>query len=441
MPSAVNVGMEKGKNPLPARILILLDRLSNVQFSQLTRKQLKDQVEELKSALIEEFAKFKPGLDRPQPSPPNRTAEVTNRSKAVDTPNNIAINTASRKDVPRDDKKQVSRHDKGHSNKETTSKPPKIPVAAKPSYADLLKIAESVRKEPSPPQTLSREKAALVNEEHRRNGSHGSKVSNKRPQSPPRSHINQVPRQDSNRDEKSRISRPNLSSGNDSKSVSKGNYDQPSRSSQHRSGCKNGPIDSKRSRNSGSVDEKQRSGKDQPKKGREPKKSRKEEEEELLERKRQKIREENERVRIRNEVLAGKRSATDLKNVVKQVSHGNTVLSCRPASSNSTSRRENFGRPLVSRTDEGRHRRPVAGGEIGADYEEEEEDEDMESFIDDDDGREEGSDNPDVSKAIRDIFGYDKRKYVGMDEDVEEASYSQILKKKPGVRESDARKI
>ena len=146
-----------------------------------------------------------------------------------------------------------------------------------------------------------------------------------------------------------------------------------------------------------------------------------------MERKRQKIREENERVKVRNEVLAGKRSASDLKNVVKQISHGNTVLSCRPASSTPSRRDDNFGRPLVRRTEEERQRRPPVGGrKFLDDYDEE--DEDMDSFIDDDGGGEEEDEIPDVSKAIRDIFGYDKRKYIGMDEDIEEASYSQIMK-------------
>lgn len=61
-------------------------------------------------------------------------------------------------------------------------------------------------------------------------------------------------------------------------------------------------------------------------------------------------------------------------------------------------------------------------------YEEEEEDEDMADFIDD--GPEEIPEEEDYSKAIREIFGYDKRKYRGViedDDDIEETNFSRIM--------------
>lgn len=407
--------MDKGKNPLPPRILILLDRLSNVQFSQLTRKQLKDQVEELKTALIEEFIKLKPGYERPKPSVSSHV-DSSDRSRVANTPVTVPIPT--RKDT-QEVKKPISKPDLKEPRKETASLPSKNAIPAKPSYADLLKIAESVSKDPSPVRAISREAFKDNGEDRRHNGSNGNRGSSHKHQSPPRSRSKDVQRRDLNRNEKSK---PDLNSRN---SINRGKSD--NRNNQHKSAS-----DAKYNVNKVSMDDRGRNSKegskDQPKpKKKEVKKSKKEEEEELLARKKQKIQEEIQRVKIRDEVLAGKRSANDLKNVVKRVSHGNTVLSCRPASSSSSKRDElSFGRPPIQRSEDERGRR--SRDEYLNEYEDEDE-EDMDSFIDDDDGRDmvnEGS--PDVSKAIRDIFGYDKRKYIGMDEDIEEASYSQILK-------------
>lgn len=60
--------------------------------------------------------------------------------------------------------------------------------------------------------------------------------------------------------------------------------------------------------------------------------------------------------------------------------------------------------------------------------EEEEEDEEMNDFIDDGDDLE--SQKEDVSKFIREIFGYDKRKYSHLDDDddIEEASFAQQMR-------------
>lgn len=412
--------MDKGKNPLPPRILILLDRLSNVQFSQLTRKQLKDQVEELKTALVEEFTKLKPGFERPHSSAPATHVDVPDRSRVANHP--VTIPNPSRKEPYKEDKKLISKTDRKEPRKETKSLPLKNSLPAKPSYADLLKIAESVSKDPSPIRAISRERCGDTAEDRRNNGSHANKGNSHKHQSPPRGRSNDVQHRVSNRHDKSGSLKPDLNSrSNNCKSGKTTNG--------HRS-----VNEAKNDVNRGSLGDRSRNGKDQSKgdqtknKKKEVKKSRKEEEEEMIARKKQKIKEEIERVRIRDDVLAGKRSANDLKNVVKpNVSHGNTVLSCRPASSSSQRNDSTFGRPLIRRSGDERERRPLSGKEYLDDYDDEE-DEDMDSFIDDDDGREIESGSPDVSKAIRDIFGYDKRKYIGMDEDIEEASYSQIMK-------------
>lgn len=57
-------------------------------------------------------------------------------------------------------------------------------------------------------------------------------------------------------------------------------------------------------------------------------------------------------------------------------------------------------------------------------------DEEMDSFIDDGPADEFNDDeDTDVSKHIREIFGYDKRKYADLDDDdIEEASFAQIQK-------------
>jgi protein SPT2 len=61
------------------------------------------------------------------------------------------------------------------------------------------------------------------------------------------------------------------------------------------------------------------------------------------------------------------------------------------------------------------------------DYDDEEEEE-MDDFIDDDNNYVD-DDVPDVSQHIREIFGYDKRKYADFDDDdIEESSYAQVQK-------------
>jgi protein SPT2 len=63
---------------------------------------------------------------------------------------------------------------------------------------------------------------------------------------------------------------------------------------------------------------------------------------------------------------------------------------------------------------------------VDDDYEEEEDD-DMSDFIDD--GPEEKPEEEDYSRAIREIFGYDKRKYRNIDDDdIEEANFAQCMK-------------
>jgi protein SPT2 len=62
---------------------------------------------------------------------------------------------------------------------------------------------------------------------------------------------------------------------------------------------------------------------------------------------------------------------------------------------------------------------------VDDDYEEE--DDDMSDFIDD--GPEEKPEEEDYSRAIREIFGYDKRKYRNIDDDdIEEANFAQCMK-------------
>ena len=226
------VGMEKGTGPpLPPRILIQLDRLSNVQFSQLTRKQLKDQVDQLKQALIEEFAKLKPVSERPQVTAANDSTSATNHPRPIDPSSKTATST-HHKDIPKTnssaDKKPIPikpSNEKRDPGKEVNNKTAaKSSVPSKPSYADLLKMAESVRKEPSPVRASSREEFANSVEDNRKNGSHGSKsiTSNHRPSSPLRSRSNEVPRREPDRDKKMNVPKPD---SRDRKSSVRSNQD------------------------------------------------------------------------------------------------------------------------------------------------------------------------------------------------------------------------
>ena len=178
----------------------------------------------------------------------------------------------------------------------------------------------------------------------------------------------------------------------------------------------------------------------------------KNEEERLLELRKQRIREEEARVRLRNEVLAGKKTSADLKTLVTK-SQGSTVLSCgRPPPSESGGRRPMERPPLGCRSDRRRPSPVITGREAyerqrvrdrdGNGYSrptdrnryyddfDEEEDEDMDGFIDDnEDDFIDDSEVPDVSQHIREIFGYDKRKYADFDDDdIQESSFGQIQK-------------
>lgn len=170
---------------------------------------------------------------------------------------------------------------------------------------------------------------------------------------------------------------------------------------------------------------------------------RKEEDERIEEMKRRRIREDQERIKLRNEALTGKRSAqTELKTFVSK-SQGSTVLSCGKPPARTMMRPPEDDRRDYSDYDRGRRpmrprmdRDPHARRELRYDpshpdeCDDEEYDPDMDDFIDDDADAEDGFiDEGDVSHHIREIFGYDKRKYADLDDDdIEEASYATIQK-------------
>ena len=186
----------------------------------------------------------------------------------------------------------------------------------------------------------------------------------------------------------------------------------------------------------------------------------KDEEERQLELRKQRLRQEEERIKLRNEALAGRKSAqAELKTIVSKT-QGSTVLSCgkppppppprRPppdSPSSSNGRLPSRGGRDYNDFDGGRRMREVMGPPRGRgirdpysrhgtrrdmysnDYDDAESyDSSMEGFIDDDDTNE-FLDDGDVSHHIREIFGYDKRKYADMDDDdIEEASFATIEK-------------
>jgi hypothetical protein len=193
---------------------------------------------------------------------------------------------------------------------------------------------------------------------------------------------------------------------------------------------------------------------------------RKEEDERIEELKKQRIRDEQERIKLRNAALNGQRAAqAELKTMVSKnqktfvsQSQGSTVLSCGkppvpsrkpmgpPSPEDNRRRRRAYDeynddrerRPMrpppppgMNRDRDRYQRRPMRYDPSYPDeYDEEEYDPEMDDFIDDDADDNNGFiDDGDVSHHIREIFGYDKRKYRDVDDDdIEEASFATIQK-------------
>lgn len=478
------------KQHLPTNLIVLLDSLANVEFHKLTKKLLKDRIEEIKIAVAKELVKRSRanGEIREQPANPRPNSYSNN---VVDAPNNNESHkqrsTVNEKTVERTSEKSKNVAPSRSSSSATNAKSSTLGLKSginpqPPTFNDLLQMANKKKDHQTPDRYSSQRSLSPMPHKSNTEPMRSSTLSS-RAHSPHSTsqQINKArPRPvDTYPGKSNGLSRSNgISKNNNSSSTNSNKYNDDHRTSSTKNGHGPDPRRERQSReDAGNYSKDPRKDHDDEPSSdnrKEPTKSakvrRRNEEERLLELKKQRLREEAERIKLRNEVLAGRNNrANDLKTLVTK-SQGSTVLSCGRSQTNSDSRSEQRG--SIPRVKESRnipdrreirdnrerdvhrerrlpstnaidpdprrlHRNPYMDPYYSRppydprsrrynDYDDEEDDEDMDDFIDDQD---EEDDRPDVSSHIREIFGYDKRRYIDMDDDdIEEASYAQIEK-------------
>lgn len=468
------------KQHLPPHLIVLIDSLNNIEFHKLTKKILRERLEEIKVAIAKELAKK------------STAANGDTRDQPVVRPNSYANSSepASNCDIGRQRQKVVEKPlEKVKSLAAQNSKPSTASSSKSsalglskngptpPSFNDLLRLAETKGDHRQTPDRYLSQRSLSPHkpEPAVRTSNHtASRAHSPPPQNRPRP----------------RASDPYPARANNPPSRTNGTFKSNGISKSARydddnirtsSSTKNGNSSQRRdvqsreeSRIAHKKDVRRATDEDMPENSKkEPVKSararKRDEEQRLEEIKRRRIEEENERVRLRNEILAGRRSKidkNDLKTFVTK-SQGSTVLSCGRSSGDSTvaprpqyqnapprpkDPRGNMEReklrerrlPGPNAIDPGAGRRMHRNPYMDDDYysrppldprsrryneyddEDEDEDEDMDDFIDDDVQENESAD---VSRTIREVFGYDKRRYADFDDDdIEEASYAQIQK-------------
>lgn len=495
---------------LPLSLIAKLDSLANVEFHKLTKKILKDRIEEIKIAVAKELAKRSSSSNANGDSREHVPSRPQLAAETDETLNNTQFNAKK----ARVNEKVV---DKGvplsRSNASTSAKSSSVGLKKcppRPSFNDLIKFADKPREhnrqspERSVPQRSLSPPPQKSESASRASSSHFS-----RPLSPVnrgRSKADALPAKSNGIPRLGNLKQP-TSSTSSSRQYNASNrpiHSEDARyNSRNDSRVNNVPRDDHRAQRDdlkgqrvADKDEKlPKSNKKEPSKSARVK--RKDEELRILEEKKRRLREEEERIRLRDQVLAGQVHRTnDLKTLVTK-SHGSTLLSCgsggagtydntSPPYSHNERQSDSRGRDLRGARDNSIERR---NGSMSArlkdprsmqdrreaardrhddrnrreersmnarreparsrpmhinpymddavysrsnfsrsrfdDYDEEE-DEEMDDFIDDD---VDGAESTDVTSYIKEIFGYDKRRYADFDDDdIQEASYADIEK-------------
>lgn len=412
------------KSSLPPSLLVLFDSLYNVDFVNLTKRSLREKVEQLKTAVVKELAKKNDSRDNAPNHPPESSRTVSSQPVSVSSQPNKTIPKIPRRDNSQIKSTVVKDGEKPSKQAQSTTSTNKTgglkPSTVPPKFSDLIKMAESGHRAPlngSAEYCAGDTPIKSRREDRYPEKCDSSRTTDTRPTFKPLDKSSNKDSSSRNRDYQASPRQPQRSNGDTSVPSRRLSADlSKGISSSHSSATGNNRSrESKPSEvPSASRPETTKDNKDRKVHSRTRKKD---EEERLLAVRKQKLLEEERRIKLRNEALSGKRSAQhDLKTLVTK-SQGSTVLSC--------------GRPAPSVPD--RHTRghiPPRRLPSRSHFDDfdEEEDEDMDDFIDDDEAS--GyMDNDGVSAEIRNIFGYDKRKYVDFDDDdIEESSFSQIQK-------------
>lgn len=511
---------------LPLHIIAKLDSLANVEFHKLTKKILKDRIEEIKIAVAKELAK-RSSLSNAngdirenapcRPNPVQESDEPLNNSQAkLKKP--LINDKSNDKNTPQS-RSTVSTSAKSSSVGLKKCPPPR------PSFNELLKLADKPRETNRQSSERSVNQRSLSPTPQKgESTSKGSTSHFSRPLSPvnrgrskvdiPPPKSNGVPRSTSNIKQPISNASSRQSNGNNrppinddarynGKSESRANGLTREESRVPRDDPRGqrddsrGQRDDPRGQRISEKDEKvaPKSNKKEPVKSARVK--RKDEELRILEEKKRRLREEEERIKLRNQVLAGQVHRTnDLKTLVTK-SHGSTLLSCgsggsgnyddrsppydrqsnvrasiddrrvresrgsrddsvehrngmirnrmkdnrsisdqrdivrerminRDSRNTNNARRDNRARPMHINPYMDESIIPRSNMKRSSRYDDydDEEDDDMDDFIDDDEGE-----TTDVTPYIKEIFGYDKRRYIDDDDDdIQEASYHEIEK-------------
>lgn len=441
---------------LPAHLIVLFDSLANVDFMSLTKRSLKDKVEVLKNAVAAELSKHSHSSQQSEPQdsrPPART-----RTPDPPKPQPKPVRNGDRppdraRDPDRGPGTRLQLAAKNSGLKSASAVPPP------PKFSDLIRLASDRPQDEhsgddSPPPARNKSAGRRLSPDPRR----------RHPESrtpDTRSELRARPADD-HRSGSGRLApdsrsdrRPDVSSSTPQSRGRANGVENESRSRQSagrpvsavRVPATASSTSRNRQRQSDNRSDGERYESDRRTEEKKPsaKVRKKNEEERLLEIRKQRIRDEEARVKLRNDVLAGKKNSADLKTLVTK-SQGSTVLSCGRPPPDSTGRRppdRSIQRGALDRYDQ---RRPAATPDRHShdrfrpnpndrrpsdryydDYDDEDEED---SFIDDDDNNFiDNGEVPDVSQHIREIFGYDKRKYADFDDDdIEESSYAQVQK-------------
>lgn len=313
-----NSGHQISSSSIPPKVLVKLNALSNIDFVKLTRSILKERVKEIKDDLEVEFNKLKNGdncsADSSASGPPVTNKSNNNHNGRRDDPINSRSNPhvhSSKKEQPSlsntssGDKNKIRPDSKGPNDKSTGGRSD-LP-SKKPSYAELLKLAQSgLRNSESPKHPVpddKRDSQSSVRDRNSGGGGNSRSAQNSRHSDlhPVVAESRKATLHRSHRDS-NRNGHPDGNGGHHKTSPESSRNSKSSVSVSTRSPLDkpNGPPKSRRDDYNNNRDTRDMNHQ-KPVKEKQPRRNRKAEEDAFEERRRQKLRQEEERVKLRND--------------------------------------------------------------------------------------------------------------------------------------------
>ena len=311
---------------IPPRILVKLEALSTIDFSKLTRINLRERIQEIKQDLQNEFSKV---------STSSALASDNNGFQNPNRHDNTAPNSRSRSPLANHKSTQPSASK--NLSQERAKKPQDLPSASsgggnrkstngstqpsKPSYAELLKMAESRKScslSPQPESPEARRETSNMKRSERNPAPESRRslaINKPRDTAPSRNgHRETVPSRNGIRDSvprsggslHSKTHSSQLLTQESSRSQTFSSYQSSSNPHASTSSSKNqvknsaNRTDFNKSGGPTTISRNTNQDSQQRPKERQPKRNKKAEEEALEEKRRQRLREEEERVRLRN---------------------------------------------------------------------------------------------------------------------------------------------